>query len=53
MNDLFMRDVVFSIKPRFVDLIKSREKTQEFRNYVPKSGVRFVYIYMLHLLLQK
>ena len=40
-----MIDVVISIKPKFVDLIKDGQKNYEFRNYIPKKGVDRLWIY--------
>ena len=40
-----MIDVVISIKPKFVDLIKDGQKNYEFRKYIPKKGVDRLWIY--------
>ena len=40
-----MIDVVISIKPKFVDLIKDGHKNYEFRKYIPKKGVDKLWIY--------
>ena len=40
-----MIDVVISIKPKFVDLIKDGHKNYEFRKYIPKKGVERLWIY--------
>lgn len=40
-----MIDVVISIKPKFVDLIKKGLKNYEFRKYIPKKGVNRLWIY--------
>lgn len=40
-----MIDVVISIKPKFVDLIKNGQKNYEFRKYIPKKGVNRLWIY--------
>lgn len=40
-----MIDVVMSIKPKFVDLIKEGLKNYEFRKYIPKKGVNRLWIY--------
>ncbi|WP_281999075.1 hypothetical protein [Priestia flexa] len=32
-------DIIVSIKPKYCDLIKSRKKFNEFRNFIPKRGV--------------
>ena len=40
-----MIDVVMSIKPKFVDLIKDGLKNYEFRKYIPKNGVNRLWIY--------
>lgn len=46
MNDLFPRDILISIKPKFVELIKSKKKTHEFRKYSPKNDVKHFFIYV-------
>lgn len=38
-------DVVMSIKPQFVDLIQKGQKNYEFRKYIPKKGLRRLWIY--------
>lgn len=40
-----MIDVVMSIKPKFVNLIKEGKKNYEFRKYIPKKGVNRLWIY--------
>lgn len=40
-----MIDVVISIKPKFVNLIKDGQKNYEFRKYIPKKGVDRIWIY--------
>ena len=40
-----MIDVVISIKPKFVDLIKEGLKNYEFRKYIPKKGINRLWIY--------
>lgn len=40
-----MIDVVISIKPKFVNLIKAGHKNYEFRKYIPKKGVDRLWIY--------
>ena len=40
-----MIDVVLSIKPKFVNLIKDGHKNYEFRKYSPKKGVDRIWIY--------
>ena len=40
-----MIDVVLSIKPKFVNLIKDGKKNYEFRKYIPKKGVDRIWIY--------
>lgn len=40
-----MMDVVISIKPKFVNLIKDGQKNYEFRKYIPKKGVARIWIY--------
>lgn len=40
-----MIDVVMSIKPKFVNLIKTGKKNYEFRKYIPKNGVNRLWIY--------
>lgn len=34
-----MNDIIVSIKPKYCDLIKTRQKFNEFRNFIPKRGV--------------
>lgn len=40
-----MIDVVISIKPKFVDLIKDGQKNYEFRKSIPKKGIDRLWIY--------
>lgn len=40
-----MIDVLISIKPKFVSLIKDEKKNYEFRKYIPKKGVDRLWIY--------
>lgn len=40
-----MIEVVISIKPKFVDVIKKGLKNYEFRKYIPKKGVNRLWIY--------
>ncbi len=40
-----MSDIVISIKPKFVNLIKAGQKNYEFRKYIPKKGVNKLWIY--------
>ncbi|MBP9778795.1 MAG: hypothetical protein KBD25_06420 [Rickettsiaceae bacterium] len=38
--------VIFSLKPKFADLIETREKTHEFRSYVPKNIPKYIWFYI-------
>ena len=40
-----MSDVIVSVKPQFVELIRNGKKTHEFRKYIPKLGVSNLWIY--------
>ena len=40
-----MSNVIVSIKPNFVELIRNGKKTHEFRKYVPNLGVTHLWIY--------
>lgn len=40
------RDIFLSIKPKFADLIASREKTYEFRRYKPKDTIKRIWLYV-------
>lgn len=40
-----MIDVVMSIKPQYVNHIKDKKKSYEFRNYIPKLGIDRLWVY--------
>ena len=40
------RDIFLSIKPKFTNLMVSREKTYEFRKYKPKDQIKRIWLYL-------
>jgi len=39
-------EVIFSLKPKFAELIESREKNHEFRKYLPKEAPGKIWFYV-------
>lgn len=39
-------EIFISLKPEFIELIKERKKTHEFRSYRPKKDIRRLWIYI-------
>ena len=46
MDFIEPRDIFLSIRPKFAELIASREKTYEFRRYKPKDPVKRILLYV-------
>lgn len=46
MDFIEPRDIFLSIKPKFANLIASREKTYEFRRYKPKNPIKRIWLYV-------